>query len=725
MYPKSTPSKIEAMTDISLMANRCSVLVGLSLDGVYLGLKQGPLFYFILTQGYELGSITPNLTVQMTSEPSFIEYSFPLNPFVCERYSALGKTPIILPQVYTDQTMISIYMWLDLPRVNNAQYPTRCTIDSPAFHCSASQRIKGAPYFSISVSPTSVPDTSYAPVININITLNDYEHIATIPVTIPYGQPTATDTQVKSTSLYPSTFNMTLSSRDPLPFQLAYLTVENKQIETLLSYVSPMFSLMSSFMYLKRNQTHSTLMSGGSYSIAQVYRIDKNSPTVTGSFNNSVVPYVIKGTVTGDYILDNPTGTYFVRLSTLLDDVSLAAVYEVNTVFYMLPYPFGYTSRLVNGSMTFDATIPLYSNTPTGITAKFFSQFTIDQLNIPLQNPVTNFKPLVNSIKIRAFSSYSYIVRINVTDPVGFSRVFWDSYDFKTGSIIIEGDQYSGIFEFEISNIFYFVMPLQYPLMTFENLVPESGKFQVDYYAPYNFAGDFALPIPTNLIKFSLLDITHLEFNTSMVDLLDVPFENTIFFNITNLDKTAKPQLMINSFITPETMTNNHTFIGYYDNTRNMYRIDFIIPKQQMVGYIPFYLMSTTTYITNDDIRSFFNESLYIRSTLYGDIMRPMIMEISQFPASPFSVQPTEKIMIGWNLTIEDYPNSFKSGVAKIISELDNEAIVINFNSSNLVSGDRFRDDAGDMELNNDFDGIQPIIGGVYDDMRRLNIICP
>eukprot|EP01133_Synstelium_polycarpum_P017717 gene17717-21124_t len=441
-------------------------------------------------------------------------------------------------------------------------------------------------------------------------------------------------------------------------------------------------------------------MSASGYGLGEVYRIDNNSPTVTGSCNNIGDSFTLQGKVTGDYIMDDPSYVYFVRASIMLGDISLAAAYYVNMVTHSLPYPFGYTSRLVNGSVTFEATIPVYANTSNSIIASINQQYQIPSLQIVLDTPLAKVTPSIHSITMRAFSSYSYIVRINVTDPVGFNRISWDGYDgnaLKSGSIIIDGDQYSGIFEFEISTIYYVAMPLQNPSLSIENLDFRGGKFKISYYAPYNLAGDFIPPVPTNLLKFGLLDITHLEFKTPTVDLLDRPFENTLFFNITNLDKTAKPKFIINDLVEPSTIDSNNTFYGQYDPTRDMYRIDFIIPKQQMVGYIPFYLVNFI----------------------------PMIMEISQFPASPVNVQPTEKIMIGWNLTIEDYPNSFKSGEALIISGLDNEAIVINFNSSNLVSGDRFRDDAGDMTLSKSFMGIQPIIGGVYDIMRRFNIICP
>eukprot|EP01133_Synstelium_polycarpum_P020863 gene20863-25056_t len=183
----------------------------------------------------------------------------------------------------------------------------------------------------------------------------------------------------------------------------------------------------------------------------------------------------------------------------------------------------------------------------------------------------------------------------------------------------------------------------------------------------------------------------------------------------------------------------NHTFCGHYDTDLQKYRIDFTIAKQQNVGILPFYLLSSITYLSNADFTrdEFPNSGLTINSTLYI----------------------SDNQTIGWDLTIEDYPNSFKSGVAKVISTLDNEPIVISFDASNRISGDQFKGvysirfwvhapclsqtytltslqllDAGELDIHYDFpmlgdmelDGIQPIIGDPnLDDKRNISIICP
>eukprot|EP01133_Synstelium_polycarpum_P007313 gene7313-8510_t len=420
-----------------------------------------------------------------------------------------------------------------------------------------------------------------------------------------------------------------------------------------------------------------------------------------------------------------------------MPNVTFDINFKIDQIPFILPYPYGYIERLQSGMWTYKTSLVSGVNTKQAkVTA--YGQFTHTSTKTYDLSTQTN-------IQVMAINSYSYAVRINVSDTSGVLSIQWDNVKILAADLR-SGTEFNGVYVARIggSNTF-----TKTPTVTFQNTALNS--LQLDYHAPFNFNG-MRFPALPKLLEFTIQDITAFDIMYRNVDLTDGPFKNTLFFRLSTQEVNARPRLSLfeSTTVDQKCIEKSHSYLGSFDAALDMYRIDFWIPKQSNVGIFPFTLHSSNTFTTNSDLMSRFgaNATLNIRSTLYGDLMRPLAIAIVQYPTATVTTDVNTAMLIGWNITIEDSPNTFKDGVAKIISDIDYEPYVVYFNASDLISGDASKgvyairfpihgncvsqnyyineltlNDKGELDLVSQ-NGMQTLIGGPYHDARVIKVIC-
>eukprot|EP01133_Synstelium_polycarpum_P018939 gene18939-22665_t len=617
----------------------------------------------------------------MPSNPQYSNTTITLDSFSCLPYPTTDIINRVLSTVYLEQhsLTVTVSLALDVLKVVTP-YPLKCTTDSALFDCSLALEITGIPEVSILVEPKNTPQTTYPPSIKITLTFNNLPVLVDHVVNIPYGQ-NGTTTRSSQPLISPVAYEMPGSSHTLTPvYQTQYQAVSGWNSNSLFVTKNPMRLTADLFTFIQRNQTNGVLYSFSTYATKNLYQIDGSSFVLLGSTSNTMGPFDMTGSIQ-TVNTDTPfitTGLIYTAILTM-SDVSSTAYIIVNNYKFPLPYPFGYVSRGLTGySVNFKVSF-LIPNSADQLDI-FLNKYSIS----PVSNPLAGIpgKPTIDSITITQLTSYSYIVRMRLSDPAGISYINWDNTIYKT-DCLADGMFFNGTFMFEVTNSIF--RPISYTPNIIVGGFVESNRLQLNSLATYNLNGDVVPQIPDTLCIFKYQE----------VGLLDEPFENTLYFNVTRADKTARPCIIINYYeITAENLENNHTFCGYYNLQADMYSIDFTISKRQIIGIQTYHLLSSYRAIPHYELIGLFsvNATLNITSNLYGDLMRPMLKDILPVPINGQVSIPlvNSNITIGWDLTIHDYPNSFDHGVARVRSDLDNEPIIIYFNSSQRITGDPY-----------------------------------
>eukprot|EP01133_Synstelium_polycarpum_P009734 gene9734-11369_t len=635
---------------------------------------------------------TLKFEVYLPSDSGYVNNTFTMDPYICSGYTNKFSISLYEP-VFEEQRNIKILSQLlfsstdiGLNGTFAGIHPFSCDTNSTAYSCVVEQNGPNVHYLDIFTG---------AIIATVHIDYIEYNNAA-------------------------------YSSRQDF-IQTMYFTVKDLNSVIVISNQTGITPLN----IIKRNQTHATLFSATPYGSGTFNMIDTVASELA-SIPTTLSIYKKTVQVAADY--KNAFNTRLVRAYMTLADAIMDVHFIMNDIPFSMKYPYGYTERFDNKSLIYETTLPVSVKTKDTKVSAISRFINSSSVTVTMPQPSVTI-PVINSVKTYTYSSYSYIVTMNISDPSGIIGLEWGTYKIYPSSIQ-EGTIYNGIYMFEIiANNYH---PLDFhPVI--KVLSASSGSIELEYHATYNLLGSkfapFITGFKTTLLTFELSDITHFEFKYPNVTLGDETFENTLYFNITNADNQAIPRFYINdeNQVDPKAFAEDYVFYGAYDYTRKMYRIDFTISWQQNIGLIPFYLPSATTYITSLEASSHLGTELRIVSSKYNYI----------------NIAPTETKIVGWNITIEDYPNTFDNGVAEILSDWNNEPIIVKFNSTQRVDGDKNTGvyqilfpvhgkcktqtyfissmtlkDKGDLKLSSFVDGAQSLVGPSFDATRMSMVIC-
>eukprot|EP01132_Coremiostelium_polycephalum_P004773 gene4773-5953_t len=417
--------------------------------------------------------------------------------------------------------------------------------------------------------------------------------------------------------------------------------------------------------------------------------MDSNYFNVEDSSPSSVLP------ITGIYA--NFENTQALDGSGLLSIIANVngkqnAILTNPSLTYSLSYPFMYgkgNSDLY--TFSFSAFYSKYFNdTSKGyIVSEKMASFTSN-------NPTTLLSdfnpPILTKVELIPVSQFRIKIRVHVVDSD--SGVYSISIKQQLCDIsisdLVYGTIFDGVFEKECNIASY---NQKKPVLVVADSVGNLKEFQYFYSVENEIPNypvyDFMNQIGT---QFTIFDISHFEFESNNIDLSNTEKTNKLFINVTESGRSSPPGLQLSYGFSKGYIFEDEIFTGVWDNTKNMYRIDFKLKARVFTGAIRYSLLLEPYYFYLEELVSVLGDRAVLRVlSTYGDSMPPLITDIKYIGGSSnYLINVGDSISFGWLLTIDDQPNGFNHGQVVVQGEKDLFPYTFIFGPQQRIGGDEF-----------------------------------
>ncbi|GAM28459.1 hypothetical protein SAMD00019534_116350 [Acytostelium subglobosum LB1] len=372
---------------------------------------------------------------------------------------------------------------------------------------------------------------------------------------------------------------------------------------------------------------------------------------------------------------------------------------ETSEVF---TYPFG-----LMGSTT------ITHFTVTYLTSKYLAQ-TIPfdcfvgarGMVLSATNISTKPLPYVQSLDVIPVGGLKHLLKAKVIVPesgMRLLRVIFSSGEYVplTKNDLVAGDMFNGTYErlftlYNVTNLPGYSVDIMDHAGNINSF--NLGYSDIAIGAPYTFM--------LNTWSISADDLTMLYFDTYVMNVTSSSVNNTLYFKCPKIQPDWKVSIKFG------VKDENPLFVqfGYYDNKNSMFVIPFKVPARLYSREMQYVLQmeppEATSYQLYSNLMPLYNAyginvieyrmikdrfptmpNLTIISSS-ADEMPPLIIEVKALPSTMVDLTSlTEKIMIGWNFTIEDQPNGFSHGVIRVVSDCYRMPRTYNFTVANRISG--------------------------------------
>ncbi|KAK5578670.1 hypothetical protein RB653_008343 [Dictyostelium firmibasis] len=270
------------------------------------------------------------------------------------------------------------------------------------------------------------------------------------------------------------------------------------------------------------------------------------------------------------------------------------------------------------------------------------------------------------------------------------------------------------IFLFRIKMIDFFCMYLEndftYKLVGFESLVNlEKGgiglyefvfsyrTIKFSYIRVFDSMGrtkTYSIGDYISLNPVSTVYSSHGEFNSFLfynvsfllndIDVTNKSVDNILYFNYDGIDINTPTILILCDYVSYPQLENMS--FASWNSTILKFQIQFTVPANTQLGYIPFILM-----IGNGGplISEVLPDSYQLRvKSTYFDAFGPIFEKITKINKGD---------IIGWKFKISDPINGFLKGNIVIRGEMDSSIYIYNLTKNELINGDIYN---GDYEIN-------------------------
>ncbi|EFA83764.1 EGF-like domain-containing protein [Heterostelium album PN500] len=282
-----------------------------------------------------------------------------------------------------------------------------------------------------------------------------------------------------------------------------------------------------------------------------------------------------------------------------------------------------------------------------------------------------SYDSFILSNKFIKVSPTTQLLRINIT-------TFYPLVVVYIGEVInpklISGDRKKGVFEMEVQT--------KYLQFGYQMVFTDSSGFNSVLYYSQAYNSDFSvLPSELKFDKNETFDLTTIQTinftNTIMnFNFSYLPINNSVVFSTTQQNPNLIPTIDFGG---------SYFFNGFYDQSIQLYSINFTIPPLVIYLDLPYTLGLSGFSIQSSDLRTKFGELANLKvSSSTNDTMKPTLINLQAGPAIKLYGY------LNWNLSIEDTQNGFLYGTVDIISNKNPKPISITFTNSSLVSGNNF-----------------------------------
>ncbi|EGC33472.1 hypothetical protein DICPUDRAFT_80754 [Dictyostelium purpureum] len=357
------------------------------------------------------------------------------------------------------------------------------------------------------------------------------------------------------------------------------------------------------------------------------------------------------------------------------DTISLS----VSNVYPRLTrFPFGYIYGDKNGyKYEVDTVVKPYYSSPLFLYMTSGKYSNTSSFHFPVFNTtyISSKAKLIGFEKFQLISDI-YLVRVQIDSPNLFNYIMFDNLYSLGYESLVSGNLSIGTYEFIYKHsdqmVYFYDQTFSVFALNRDQIVTINNQEPVYFNGPPRVIFDMTLIKDVSFL-YNDLDITyHRHYNVFYFNYSDSVPRETIFRMVPkDLNMIQDSLSMIYS---PK------SFVSTWNNTLNLFQIEFFIEANTEIGTRHFFLVSNDLFIHS----KFFNTQLRVKSSSM-DYQGPIFIDIKKI---------TNKLVtkdnigtIGWTFKIEDSINGFDNGFVVIKGEMDYSNYNITFSSTDVKAG--------------------------------------
>ncbi|KAF2075867.1 hypothetical protein CYY_002803 [Polysphondylium violaceum] len=335
-----------------------------------------------------------------------------------------------------------------------------------------------------------------------------------------------------------------------------------------------------------------------------------------------------------------------------------------------LVWPFGYVSGTNHTTLMMSFSFPI-ANTSYNTLYSVTLLYT-DSYNIFLHN-VDNQAPFIESMEmIQVPNKFAVLLRMHITDSTGFLYLAQSTSKLLllTKSDLVYGDFFDGWYE-------RYIDLKRYGYTSSYNLCDVSNNCETYEQVPvanrvYLYPPIIQPPVfPTDFYKNT---ITNISFEKNNIDLTNQSVQNTMYITMSNSIPSIPPAIAL-----PFSAGDSENDImydldwftdGQWNSSSNRFEVPFTLPMNMYTSSVRYRVSYLDNVYDADYIETFVNQvtaRLSVASN-NADVLGPVITSMTAFPSTTVSIETSETIQAGFDITISDDLNGFRNGNITLVN---------------------------------------------------------
>ncbi|KAF2069099.1 hypothetical protein CYY_009583, partial [Polysphondylium violaceum] len=312
------------------------------------------------------------------------------------------------------------------------------------------------------------------------------------------------------------------------------------------------------------------------------------------------------------------------------------------------------------------------------------------QIISPTIGTTDKIAPTMEIVSKRKVDENTVVYRLHIKDNgSGVFRILCvnPSIEFYAIDCLVQGTLNDGYFDVAF-NLLALELAGPVPQFIISDLYGSNTIFDSQSLVTSNFDLDNSLFLTKNT-HYSVYDISFFEFTQKDFDTSYQKRKTSLYFNLTNADVELKPALI---FYDPtfKADVGTKTFVGAFDDSLKMYKIDFDLPSKPFYEKLYYYLQLSPNRMSVLSLEAIFGENAIITFDRNDcDNYPPMITNVEFLNGNQFNT--SQEVQVGWTFTITDNPAGLQSGNITVVSDYDPKPRVFTLGQDTKISGTKFQ----------------------------------
>ncbi|KAK5575642.1 hypothetical protein RB653_006775 [Dictyostelium firmibasis] len=368
-------------------------------------------------------------------------------------------------------------------------------------------------------------------------------------------------------------------------------------------------------------------------------------------------------------------------------------LYQLGQIYkFDAGWPFGFidgNNLIYNHNSVFSR--PL-NYTSSHITYIFGTSLTLG--NTPYESYQSSIITTISSQRTNPIlTSYSYkrlkgknsniLFTANIVSINGVQNILINNYVIYGLDTLVSGSNKNGTYEIVFNLAYYGFFDF-----SCQDVFGNSFYYTNNQIISYNPLLIFKVPdYFTN--SFNVDSFDNIKFFKNNLNLLNSVGYNTMHLNSSTIDPDTPLSLIL---LDPVSMSYQSiggsilygSFPIVYDSTLKLFTCDFIVPRNNLFGEVPYYIMFTNGIIISNQLSP--NSPKLIVDDTYLDNQGPIF---KMFTPLNSGVKVNDINQYGYTFNITDDFNGFSSGSITVRGSIDSSKYVFNFSLADALYGDK------------------------------------